>query len=101
MTEPQTASSRFELDIVSLSLPRRIWGGLVAVVGAVLTLGAAAPSPPMKRCRIIDRSSGEVVATVQEKTGDSVDTMALIRSDLAEMSATEFERVWVAAARAD
>lgn len=101
MIEAPAASSRYELEVGRLSLLRRARGFVLTAAEAFLSLGSGASSPAIARFRIIDRTTGEAVAVLNEQHGESIDVEQLVRNDLATMAVDEFERAWLPEARSD
>ncbi|MFP4512492.1 MAG: hypothetical protein ACLFRV_06055 [Acidimicrobiales bacterium] len=95
MSDTTPATARYELQVARTPVLRRAWTGLLTVIGAVVALGAWAPTASLRRCHIIDRATGETVATIDEAAGEVTDLEALIRTDLDGTSAEDFERVWL------
>lgn len=89
------ASSVFRVEEEQPPRRERVRRMLTALgLGAVL--GASHTNPGGQRLRIIDSSSGDIVATWTEQAGDDARMLAgQMRSDLETMNADDFAARWV------
>jgi hypothetical protein len=91
----ERAADVYELVIEPASRWRRIWAP-IAVLAANLPLGGDGPSNPGGRtAHVVDRRTGQTVASVTENFGDDLGPVPAITEDLASKDAAEFAAIWI------
>lgn len=91
----ERAAEIYELVIEPASRWRRIWAP-IAVLAANLPLFGAGPSNPGGRtAHILDRRTGQTVASMTEHFGDDVGSIPAITEDLESKDAAEFAAIWI------
>lgn len=92
-TEP--ASHVYRVDVIHASRPSR-WLRTAAVVALnVLNYGGTPTNPGGRRAQVVDRVSGEVVATISEFIGDDDSEVDAVAADVDRMDIATFSARWL------
>lgn len=89
------AAEVFRIEVVEPSLPSRV-GRLLVTLGLGVLLMGGATNVGGRKLAIVERSSGQTLATWPEPYGDDAhQLLGRITADLESGTADEFARAWI------